>query len=92
MKPVFDKKLYAHIVAGYITGVSAIRTFSGNYHLAFDVINVLFGLNLPDDNEMLDNILDAFNYDIVTDVDAVYDFDITLYTSFCLNCKDFEEN
>ena len=91
MKPICDKKSYANVVAGYITGVSAINTISGNYHMAFDEINELFGLNLPDDEEMLHHILEAFDYDIVAEVDTANDFDIVLYTSFCVHCNDDED-
>ena len=83
MKSNIDKELYAQLVAGYITGVCTANTISGNYHIIFEEINDTFGLNLPEDKEMLGSILDAMNGDIVSDVEAVNDFDVMLFTSFC---------
>ena len=93
MKEYVDKEFYAEVIAGYIIGISATETCSGNYHISFGEINGYFGTNLPEDKEMLDNIKDAIlkKGDIVSDLNTDEDFDIMIFTSFC-PCVDDEDD
>ena len=54
-----DDERFARKIAGYMLGDVYRNTYSGSYFYSFDEINRLFGTWLPDDNEMVDYIIDA---------------------------------
>ena len=81
----FNRDDYAQTIAEYLIDDGTEHTRSGNYHIEFDEINELFGVDIPDDKEMLDKIVDALDRDIVSDVDISEDFDLMFYTDYCPN-------
>lgn len=95
MKSV-DKELYAELIAGWIIGVSAVNTHSGNYCTYFEEIDDKFDTNLAygKDSEMVEMIRCAIEEksDIVCDVKVYGEmFDVNLFTSFCSLVDDEDD-
>ena len=55
----FEDERLARKIAGYMLGDVYHNTYSGSYFYSFDEINRLFGTWLPNDDEMVDYIIDA---------------------------------
>ena len=75
-------------IAKYIIETGINNTESGNWHIAFDEINSLFGTNLPTDADALEKIQEHIseNYsEEVADMDCSEDFDMLFYTDCCPN-------
>ncbi len=75
-------------VPKYIIETGINNTESGNWHIAFDEINSLFGTNLPTDADTLEKIQEHIseNYsEEVADMDCYEDFDMLFYTDCCPN-------
>lgn len=54
-------------------------------------MNERFGTSLPSDKEMLDKIVSSLDSEIVADVDATEDFDLTFYLDCCPYAEDGKE-
>lgn len=76
LSPYFDREDYAQTIAEYMTDAGCAFTHSGNWHFDFSEINKAFGVSLPSDKEMLDAIVDAFDRNVVSDIDTTEDFDL----------------
>ena len=59
--------------------------------IGFAEVNERFGTSLPGDKEMLEKIVSALDSEIVADVDATEDFDLTFYLDYCPYAEDAEE-
>lgn len=73
-------------IAKYIIETRINHTETGNWHIAFDEINSLFGTNLPTDADALEKIQEHIseNYsEEVADMDCSEDFDMLFYTDCC---------
>lgn len=84
----FDTLRFNQRVPKYIIETGINNTESGNWHIAFDEINSLFGTNLPTDADTLQTIQDHIseNYsEEVADMDCSEDFDMLFYTDCCPN-------
>lgn len=90
LSPYFDREDYAQTIAEYMTDAGCAFTHSGNWHFDFSEINKAFGVSLPSDKEMLDAIVDAFDRNVVSDIDTTEDFDLMLYLAYCPNADEDE--
>ena len=91
LSPYFDRENYAQTIAEYMTDEGCEFTHSGNWHFDFSEINKAFGVSLPSDKEMLDAIVDAFDRNVVSDVDTTEDFDLMFYMAYCPNADGSED-
>lgn len=91
LAPYFDKKKYAQTIAEYLIDVGTEDTTTGNYHIGFDEVNKRFGVSLPDDKELLENIVDSLDKSIVADIDTENDFDLIFYLNYCPMAEGEEE-
>ena len=89
--PFFNRDYYAQTIAEYLIDEGTDKTHSGNYHFSFAEVNERFGTSLPGDKEMLDKIVSSLDSEIVADVDATEDFDLTFYLDYCPYTEDTEE-
>ena len=89
--PFFNRDYYAQTIAEYLIDEGTDKTHSGNYHFSFAEVNERFGTSLPGDKEMLDKIVSSLDSEIVADVDATEDFDLTFYLDYCPYAEDGEE-
>lgn len=87
---IVNKKKLAKEIADYITELGTSKTTSGNYHIFFKEINRLFRVSLPEDDELLKEICDAFDMDIVADYYTDEDFDMNFYLAYCPNYEPEE--
>lgn len=86
LAPYFDKDGYAQTIAEFITDTGTSDTMSGNYIVPFEEIENRFGVDLSKDKEMLDKVQNAFDSEVVSDVDVIDNsFDMTFYTDYCPN-------
>ena len=83
LAPFFNRDYYAQTIAEYLIDEGTDKTHSGNYHFSFAEVNERFGTSLPGDKEMLEKIVSALDSEIVADVDATEDFDLTFYLDYC---------
>ena len=88
--PYFNKENYAQTIAEYLIDVGTEDTTTGNYHIGFDEVNKRFGVSLPDDKELLENIVDSLDKSIVADIDTENDFDMVFYLNYCLMAEGEE--
>ena len=88
----FDRDKYAKTIADYLIDEGTENTTSGNMHFSFDEINRRFGVSLPEDADMLENIayslMDGENSLVVSDVITDSDIDVMFYTMYCPNVAD----
>lgn len=91
LAPFFNRDYYAQTIAEYLIDEGTDKTHSGNYHFSFAEVNERFGTSLPGDKEMLEKIVSALDSEIVADVDATEDFDLTFYLDYCPYAEDAEE-
>lgn len=91
LSPYFDREGYAQTIAEYMTDTGCKLTHSGNWHFDFSEINKAFGVSLPSDKEMLDAIVDAFDKNIVSDIDTTEDFDLIFNLAYCPNADGSED-
>ena len=86
LSPFFDRPAYAQTVAEYMIQVGTEETTTGNWHFYFTTLNIRFGLDLKNDEEMVQMIRNELykQIDIVNDVD-IYDddFDVLFYPENC---------
>lgn len=86
LAPFFDRDGYAQTIAEYIIDQGTAETMSGNYVIPFSEINKRFGINLLIDEEMLHKIIDSFDSEVVSDVEADRgEFDMMFHEEFCPN-------
>ena len=89
LAPFFDRDGYAQTIAEFITDYGTEETTTGNYLIPFEEINKRFGVDLFHDEELLDKIMDSFDWDVVSSLDiSDGDFDLTFYTDYCPQCFD----
>ena len=86
LAPFFNRPAYAQTIAEYMIHVGTENTTTGNWHFGFDSINERFGLDLKNDEEMVELIREELykQGDILSDVD-IYDddFDLMFYLDYC---------
>lgn len=86
LAPFFDPESYAQTIAKYMIQHGTENTTTGNWHFGFDTINERFGLDLKNDEEMVELIREELykQGDILSDVD-IYDddFDLMFYLDYC---------
>lgn len=86
LAPYFDRPAYAQTIAEYMIHVGTENTTTGNWHFGVDSINERFGLDLKNDEEMVELIREELykQGDILSDVD-IYDddFDLMFYLDYC---------
>ena len=80
---------YAPKIATYIFVEASRNTEGGTWCIDFDEINTYYGVNLQEDNELLEEIemhLHADFGNFIADFE-VYDnqFDVNLWTNYCIN-------
>lgn len=86
LAPFFDRDGYAQTIAEYITDHGTAETMSGNFVIPFSEIHKRFGVNLLIDEEMLNKIIDSFDSEVVSDIDADRgEFDLMFYKDYCPN-------
>ena len=84
LAPFFDRDGYAQTIAEFITDYGTSETMSGNYLISFEEINKRFGVDLFHDEELLNKVMDSFDWDVVSSLDITDgDFDLTFYTDYC---------
>lgn len=84
LAPFFDRDGYAQTIAEFITDYGTAETMSGSYLIPFEEINKRFGVDLFHDEELLDKIMDSFDWDVISSLDITDgDFDLTFYTDYC---------
>lgn len=88
----FDKNGFAQTVADYLIETGTELTQSGNYHFDFNDINERFGVNLPEDTELLGKLTEQLtsgeNSLVVSDINMDTDIDLNFYTQYCPNVID----
>lgn len=86
LAPFFNRPAYAQTIAEYMIHVGTENTTTGNWHFGFDSINERFGLDLKNDEEMVELIREELykQGDILSDLD-IYDddFDLMFYLDYC---------
>ena len=86
LAPFFNRPAYAQTIAEYMIHVGTENTTTGNWHFGFDSINERFGLDLKNDEDMVELIREELykQGDILSDVD-IYDddFDLMFYLDYC---------
>ena len=86
LAPFFNRPAYAQTIAEYMIHVGTENTTTGNWHFGFDSINERFGLDLKNDEEMVELIREELykQGDILSDV-GIYDddFDLMFYLDYC---------
>lgn len=76
----------ARVIAGFMVGDGCARTMSGNYHYDFEEINNLFGVNLPENKVLLDEIESAvweYFKEEVCELTIEEDFDFLFWLNAC---------
>ena len=88
----------AQEIAKYIVETGTKETTTGNYIFEFDEINQKFGVNVPDDIDMYNDIIGALfdGYDdMICEIEDPLKrraFDIVFYLENCPNAEDFDDN
>ena len=82
----FDRAAYAQTIAEFMIHRGTENTTTGNWHFGFDDISARFGLDLKNDEEMVELIRQELykQGDIISEVD-IYDddFDLMFYLNYC---------
>lgn len=90
----FNKDGFAQTIADYLIEEGTEQTLSGNYHFEFSEINRRFGVNLPEDKELLDKLTEQLtsgeNSLVVSDLNTDTDIDLNFYTLYCPNVSEEE--
>lgn len=87
----------AQEIAKYIVETGTKETTTGNYIFEFDEINERFGVNIPDDENLYYDIIDAL-YEYADMIGEIEDplkrraFDIVFYLENCPNAEDFDDD
>lgn len=84
--PYFDREGYAQTIAEHMIFVGTDNTTTGNWHFTYEEIGDRFGVNLSEDNEVLDMITEELykHSEILSDVGVYCDeFDLTFYLNYC---------
>lgn len=86
LAPFFDRTAYAQIIAEFMIHRGTENTTTGNWHFGFDDLSARFGLDLKNDEEMVELIRQELykQGDIISEVD-IYDddFDLMFYLDYC---------
>ena len=87
---------YAPKIATYIFTEVTRNTSSGTWCVEFDDINSYYGVNLQEDEELLEAVKEHLWKDfghLIADFE-VYDnlFDVNLWTNYCIDDVDGEED
>lgn len=86
LSPYFDREAYAQTIAEHMIFVGTNNTTTGNWHFTFEEIGDRFGVNLSEDNEMVDMITEELykEADILSEIDVYCDeFDLTFFLNYC---------
>ena len=90
----FNKDGFAQTIADYLIEEGTEMTLSGNYHFEFREINKKFGVNLPEDKELLDKLTEQLtcgeNSLVVSYLNMDTDIDLNFYTLYCPNVPEEE--
>lgn len=89
----FDRPAYAQTIAEYMILVGTEGTTTGNWCFDFASLDFRFGLELKNDQEMVQMIRNELykQIDVVNDVDIYNDeFDVLFYADFCPYVDDEE--
>jgi hypothetical protein len=90
---------WGHKIATYIFCEASRHTESGQYYVYFKNINSFYGINLESDRDLQNKIIDILNEEfsnVIIDFDVYEDdskwrFDMNLFTNYCCNDTDFED-
>lgn len=94
---------WSHKIATYIFCKASMNTESGNYFVYFSNINSFYDINLESDIDLQNKIIDVLNeefsnfiidFDVYEDTlvnDSKWCFDMNLFTNYCCNDTDFED-
>lgn len=86
LAPFFDRTAYAQTIAEFMIHRGTENTTTGNWHFGFDDLSARFGLDLKNDEEMVELIRQELykQGDIISEVD-IYDddFDLMFYLDYC---------
>ena len=74
--PFFDRKEYANSIALWLMDEGSRDYYRESYEVSFDTINKRYGVQLPQDRELLEEIVSHMNPDIVDDVQTEHGFKI----------------
>ena len=78
-------------IADYMIAKGCELTTQGNWIFSYDEINCEFGVNLPDDSNLINNIAEYIcveKSEIVSDLDLSQGFDLDFYTDYCPNIDE----
>ena len=85
-----QKEKYKQI-ADYMIAKGCELTTQDNWIFSYDEINCEFGVNLPDDSNLINNIAEyicAEKSEIVSDLDLSQGFDLDFFTDYCPNIDE----
>lgn len=86
---------WSHKIATYIFTTVSQETTSGAWVVEYEEIFRYFGINVKQDKELLNAICDVLDKDFslfIADYELVEEgFDVNLWTNFCCNEVDFED-
>jgi hypothetical protein len=86
LAPFFDRETYAYTIAKYMIQRGTESTTTGNWHFGFDDLSERFGLDLKNDEEMVELIEQALwdQGEILSQIDIFDDdFDLMFYLNYC---------
>lgn len=78
-------------IADYMIAEGCEQTTQGNWIFYYDEINSKFGVSLPDDSDLINDIAEyiyAEKSEIVSDLDLSQGFDLDFYTDCCPNIDE----
>lgn len=91
--PYFDKDGYAQTIAEYLIHTGTDNTTTGNWHIPFSLVAKNYGVNLAEDNEMLEKVCEHLcrNGDVISEFDVGEDeLDMMFYTNYCPYAREDE--
>ena len=81
--PFFDRKEYANNIALWLMDEGTISNKPLDYRISFDTVNSRYGVQLPEDRELLDEIVSHLNPDVVDEVKTDNGFQISFNEHAC---------
>lgn len=81
--PFFDRKEYANNIALWLMDEGTISNKPLDYRISFDTVNSRYGVQLPEDRELLDEIVRHLNPDVVDEVKTDNGFQISFNEHAC---------
>ena len=83
LAPFFDKRKYANDIAVWLMNDGTLSDTPKDYRISFDKINTRYNVQLPQDRELLDEIVKHLDPDIVEEVKTDGAFRIRFNSDAC---------